>query len=124
MEKFKGMRREFNLEGNTIFQAENGLGKTTIADGIAWLFTGKDSLGRVVDYKIKPTDNNGVQEEGIDVSFAIVINTGNEDVEIKKTLKEQYTGKGVNKHIKGHTTKFFINDVAVSSLKNSKKVFR
>ena len=58
---FKGMRNvtvDFG-DGVTAISGRNGTGKTTIADGFAWLLWGKDSEGNSdTKFGIKTNDEN------------------------------------------------------------------
>lgn len=123
---FKGMRNvtvDFG-DGVTAISGWNGTGKTTIADGFAWLLWGKDSEGNSdTKFGIKTNDENGNYipdlEHEVSGSFdAIDTETGEVTaVELRRVYVEEWqTPKGSTERIlKGHHTDYFYNGVPLKT---------
>ena len=123
---FKGMRNvtvDFG-DGVTAISGRNGTGKTTIADGFAWLLWGKDSEGNSdTKFGIKTNDENGNYipdlEHEVSGSFdAIDTETGETAaVELRRVYVEEWqTPKGRTERIlKGHHTDYFYNGVPLKT---------
>lgn len=123
---FKGMRNVtvgFG-DGVTAISGRNGTGKTTIADGFAWLLWGKDSEGNSdTKFGIKTNDENGNYipdlEHEVSGSFdAIDTETGEVTaVELRRVYVEEWqTPKGSTERIlKGHHTDYFYNGVPLKT---------
>lgn len=123
---FKGMRNvtvDFG-DGVTAISGRNGTGKTTIADGFAWLLWGKDSEGNSdTKFGIKTNDENGNYipdlEHEVRGSFdAIDTETGEVTaVELRRVYVEEWqTPKGSTERIlKGHHTDYFYNGVPLKT---------
>lgn len=123
---FKGMRNvtvDFG-DGVTAISGRNGTGKTTIADGFAWLLWGKDSEGNSdTKFGIKTNDENGNYipdlEHEVSGSFdAIDTETGETTaVELRRVYVEEWqTPKGSTERIlKGHHTDYFYNGVPLKT---------
>lgn len=123
---FKGMRNvtvDFG-DGVTAISGRNGTGKTTIADGFAWLLWGKDSEGNSdTKFGIKTNDENGNYipdlEHEVSGSFDdIDTETGEETtVELRRVYVEEWqTPKGSTERIlKGHHTDYFYNGVPLKT---------
>lgn len=123
---FKGMRNvtvDFG-DGVTAISGRNGTGKTTIADGFAWLLWGKDSEGNSdTKFGIKTNDENGNYipdlEHEVSGSFdAIDTETGEVTaVELRRVYVEEWqTPKGSTERIlKGHHTDYFYNGVPLNT---------
>lgn len=123
---FKGMRNvtvDFG-DGVTAISGRNGTGKTTIADGFAWLLWGKDSEGNSdTKFGIKTNDENGNYipdlEHEVSGSFdAIDTETGETAaVELRRVYVEEWqTPKGSTERIlKGHHTDYFYNGVPLKT---------
>lgn len=123
---FKGMRNvtvDFG-DGVTAISGRNGTGKTSIADGFAWLLWGKDSEGNSdTKFGIKTNDENGNYipdlEHEVSGSFdAIDTETGETAaVELRRVYVEEWqTPKGSTERIlKGHHTDYFYNGVPLKT---------
>ena len=123
---FKGMRNvtvDFG-DGVTAISGRNGTGKTTIADGFAWLLWGKDSEGNSdTKFGIKTNDENGNYipdlEHEVSGSFdGIDTETGETTaVELRRVYVEEWqTPKGSTERIlKGHHTDYFYNGVPLKT---------
>lgn len=102
-----------NGRNMTIF-AENACGKTSIADGISFPLTGKDSLGRMPDkgFDIKPFDPDKPDEvlHGLEYSAEGVYAIDDDTVSLKCVFKEKYkTDRGVRDVFDGNTTDYYID---------------
>ena len=123
---FKGMRNvtvDFG-DGVTAISGRNGTGKTTIADGFAWLLWGKDSEGNSdTKFGIKTNDENGNYipdlEHEVSGSFdAIDTETGETAaVELRRVYVEEWQTpkRSTERILKGHHTDYFYNGVPLKT---------
>lgn len=123
---FKGMRNvtvDFG-DGVTAISGRNGTGKTTIADGFAWLLWGKDSEGNSdTKFGIKTNDENGNYipdlEHEVSGSFdAIDTETGEVTaVELRRVYVEEWQTpkESTERILKGHHTDYFYNGVPLKT---------
>ena len=116
MRNFKGVRDfELTLNGQSyaIF-ADNGLGKTTIADAIFWLLFDKDSQNQK-QFEIKTLGPDGNVLPGLEPSVFAVFDVDGSEVTLEKIFKEVWTKKRGNaeREFDGHTTDYKINGVPV-----------
>jgi hypothetical protein len=100
---------------NMSVYADNGIGKTTIADAFSWLLFGKDSQGRTMGDDIKTIDPETKEvihslEHSVEATLLLV---GGKQVTLKKVFKEIWTKKrgSITSEFTGHTTDCFINGV-------------
>lgn len=123
---FKGMRNQTITFGNgvTAISGRNGTGKTTIADGFAWLLWGKDSEGNSDSkFGIKTNDADGnyipdLEHEVAGTFDAIDTTTGETTtVELRRVYVEEWqTPKGsTERTLKGHHTDYFYNGVPLKT---------
>jgi len=110
---FKGLK-EFtvDLNGKSVtISGANEAGKTTLADGIWWLFFGKD-LNNRTDFSVKPLDATGAASQGAEVSVEAVTDAGT----FKRTYREVWARKrgAEAETFSGHTTDYEINGVPAS----------
>lgn len=114
---FKGIRDlHLTPEGqNVSIFADNGVGKTTVADAFFWLLFGKDSHNSA-DFEIKTLDSEGNVLHGLDHAVCAVLETGDgKRIELRRSYKEKYTQKrgSMGSEMTGHETSFHINGVPV-----------
>ena len=117
LRNFKGIK-EFELSAggkDVSVYADNGLGKTTIADSFNWLLFGKDSLGRA-KFEIKTLDGSGNVIHGLEHEVEGTFDIGGKQLKLKKVYKEKWTKKKgqPTATFTGHTTDHFIDDVPVN----------
>ena len=117
LRNFKGIK-EFELSAggkDVSVYADNGLGKTTIADSFNWLLFGKDSLGRA-KFEIKTLDSSGNVIHGLEHEVEGTFDIGGKQLKLKKVYKEKWTKKKgqATATFTGHTTDHFIDDVPVN----------
>lgn len=123
---FKGLRNVTVAfgDGVTAISGRNGTGKTTIADGFAWLLWGKDSEGNSDSkFGIKTNDENGnyipdLEHEVAGTFDAIDTETGETTaVELRRVYVEEWqTPKGsTERTLKGHHTDYFYNGVPLKT---------
>lgn len=123
---FKGMSNQTITFGNgvTAISGRNGTGKTTIADGFAWLLWGKDSEGNSDSkFGIKTNDADGnyipdLEHEVAGTFDAIDTTTGETTtVELRRVYVEEWqTQKGsTERTLKGHHTDYFYNGVPLKT---------
>lgn len=109
---FKGVKSfSFSPDGhNASIFGDNGAGKTTIADSIAWLLFDKDSKGNS-KFDIKTQGADGQPIHNLEHTVEGVFDT----MTLKKTYKETWTKKrGSNAaEFTGHTTDYEIDGVPV-----------
>lgn len=108
IENFKGIKHKVvEPEGrNAVIRAENGIGKTTVYDGLLWLLFGKNSEG-VSQFGIVPCDAKNKAIRGIVVCVEAYLGIDDKTVVIKKEMHE----KVVKKQLKGYSNYYWINDV-------------
>lgn len=109
IENFKNLKK-FVLTVNpthTEFVAPNAFGKTSIADAISWVMTGKLYNGSSDIMAIKPKDNPSAL-----VSVELVFD---DDTSIMKTYQENWvkTRGSTEMKLEGHTTNCYINGLAI-----------
>ncbi len=116
LRNFKGIR-EFTLEAGgqdlSIF-ADNGVGKTSIADAFLWLLFGKDSHNRK-DFEIKTLEPDGKPIHFLEHEVEAVLSVNGREITLRRMLKEVWTRprNQVNQEFGGHTTDYWINGVGV-----------
>lgn len=111
---FKGIRdlvlepngRDMRIMGN------NGVGKTSCADGFCWLVSDKDSLGRSA-FALKTLDENGQEFHNLEHSVEGILDIDGQQITLKKTFKEKYTKRRgqARAEFTGHTTEYEIDGV-------------
>ena len=116
LQNFKALRDfELNLDGQSadIF-ADNGVGKTSVYDGLCYLLTGTDSLGRA-DFEMKPLKKSGEPEHNLETIVEGVFDIDGKELTLCRLFKEKWTKKrGSSKQeFSGHTTDFFKNGVPI-----------
>lgn len=110
IENFKSIENlEFDFGKTTKIYGANETGKTTVADAIAWVLTGKNSLGEST-FNIVPVGSSGVSP-----SVELKIHIGGKDSGLNKkpTLKRVYKAKiGRDKKFTGaYQTDCYVNGV-------------
>lgn len=107
---FKGKTITIEPTSNTVISGRNGVGKTTIADAISWLFYDKDSYGKS-DFEIRPRNiNNKIVHNQISSVTAFYDFNGKEII-LKKVHSEHWTKpqNQVEKVITGLDTDYYLN---------------
>lgn len=118
LKNFKGIKEfELNADGYDLkVFANNGLGKTTVADSYSWLLSGKDSLNNATNNMgIKTKDENDQVIHRLEHVVEGIFLVDGQQVTLKKIFKEIWrkkTGELTEKHT-GHTTLHFIDDAPV-----------
>lgn len=119
--KFKGIE-DFEIKPNgadVTIRGENGTGKTTVADALAWVITGKGINGSTIESQIKlrGADGNTPNDGGVEhtVEAELQDDQGNA-VTVKKTYVEKWQKKrgDAENCFTGNTTLYSINDVPLS----------
>lgn len=117
IENFKGIKKfTLNADGeNVCILGDNGTGKTTVADSIAWLLYDQNSLGGSL--QPKPLNITGETGHGIcsDVEGVLIINETGDEIKLKKSYYEKWTKKrgAAKTEFTGNITNYFLNDVPV-----------
>lgn len=111
---FKGIRNlqiEFG-ERETIISGENGTGKTSVFDAVLWLLFDKDSTG-ASKFNIKTLDENNKVIEKIEHEVIGVLDTGYEEVTLRKVLREKWQKKkgALEPEFSGNEVLYYCNDV-------------
>ena len=98
----------------TVF-ADNGVGKTTLADALFWLLFDKDSQGRKA-FGIKTVDEAGRAIPMIDHSVEAEFDLDGERLSLRKVYREDHKKKRGNATavFDGHETDHFVNTVPVA----------
>ena len=106
---------ELDAQGrNVTIYADNGIGKTTIADAFFWLLFGKDSRNRAkFDIKFSP---NGKVLSGLNAVVEGTFEVGGKTLTLSRDYHEVATTKrgSLEAQVTGNTTDFRVNDVPVS----------
>lgn len=117
IDNFQGIKHlEINPNGqNMTVIGDNATGKTTIANAITWLFSGKPLDGSK-NYNPKPRDADGGEIHFIEPTVEIEAESG-EQVTLKKALTEVWskTKGSPDKIYKGNQNTFAINGVPVTA---------
>lgn len=112
LENFKGVKNmELELSGITNIYGANGTYKTTIADAITWLFTGKNSNGES-DFNIKTLDSDNNPIHHLNHSVYVECDLDGELIELKRVFQENWVSKRGETIpvLKSHITKYFGNE--------------
>lgn len=116
LRRFKGAEAfELDLDGSSaIVRGDNATGKTTLHDAYTWLLFGKDASNRSA-FELKPLDETGSAESGVDHEVRGVFSIDGERVELERIYRETWTKKrGASKaELTGHTTALSIDGVPV-----------
>jgi len=121
---FKGQKSlNIDFENETDILGANGTGKTTIADGVNWLWFGKDSQDRK-DFKVQPLDLNNKMIPMIDVEVSAVYDIDGDEVTMRRVLRQNWVKKRgeANSEYSGNVTDLYWNDVPMNVGDFNKKV--
>lgn len=93
IENFKGIRNlDVNFKEKTEIKGQNASGKTSVFDAFTWLLFDKDSSG-ANKFELRPLDENGDKIHHIEISVAANIVADGDEIELKKTQKENWVKK-------------------------------
>lgn len=97
----------FAFDGNSVIEAANGLGKSTILNAFLWALTGKD-----VDGKSDPSDFRTVgAPPEVAPSVSVTLSIDGIDSTFTRKIEPTYSGRGLDKAYKGDQTVCFIDGV-------------
>lgn len=120
---FKGGSLTINFNKITNIEGANGSGKTRVFDAFTWLLFGKNSQGESV-FNIKNLDenNNPIHRLSHEVEGKLIIDGF--PLILKRVYKEDWVRQrgSESEALKGHTTTYFIDDVAVSAGEYERRV--
>lgn len=112
---FKGLENfELVLNGTSaVVSGRNGLGKTTLSDGLQWLFFGKDTTGAKINPK--PRDEQNQERLGLEPTVEAEMIIDGKVTVLKRIQEEKWTTKkGELEKTRGNdTTKYFIDSVPI-----------
>lgn len=122
---FKGIRDlsvEFDQELTSIY-GDNGIGKTTIFDGITWVLFGKDSKDRK-SFGIKTYDENNHVIPRIPHEVTVTLLVDDEEVTLCRWYNEKWTKKrgSAEEVFDGHEEERFYNGVPCSMKEYNEKI--
>ena len=109
IEDFKGVKNldlDITQQKSKLY-ADNGVGKTTLADAISWVLVGKDSKNNTI-FEFKPL-KSGTKQAKLNTNPKVDINIGGN--KLTKIAKEQRTNKGT---FKGNSIQYYVNDIEKS----------
>ena len=114
IKNFKGVLGERTINFNptlTQIMGANHAGKTTIVDAVRWVLFDKNSEGMQV-FGIDPKDENGQVIHHLDNTVVLELTADGKDYKLEKVRTETWTKprKKEEAEMKGHTTKFFVNE--------------
>lgn len=116
LDNFKGQRHlvlDLNGQSASIY-GSNGVGKTTIYDGLTWLLFGKNSQGET-KFEIKPHDKEGaVLDPKAITAVEAVLDVAGETRSLRRTYYEKWSSRrGGGEVFDGHSSDFFVDGVPV-----------
>lgn len=116
LKNFKGIKNfTLTADGKNIFvKADNGKGKTTVADAFFWLLFGKDSSGRDgKTAKIKPQDEKGNDIHHLQTEVEAELLVNGKPIKIRKMQEEKWTRKrgAETKELTGNITSYWWDEV-------------
>lgn len=122
---FKGIRDlsvEFEQELTSIY-GDNGIGKTTIFDGITWVLFGKDSKDRK-SFGIKTYDENNHVIPRIPHEVTVTLLVDDEEVTLCRRYNEKWTKKrgSAEEVFDGHEEERLYNGVPCSMKEYNEKI--
>lgn len=90
---FKGLENfELVLNGTSaVVSGRNGLGKTTLSDGLQWLFFGKDTTGAKINPK--PRDEQNQERLGLEPTVEAEMIIDGKVTVLKRIQEEKWTTK-------------------------------
>lgn len=114
IKNFKGVLGERKITFNptlTQIMGANHAGKTTIVDAVRWVLFDKNSEGAQV-FGIVPKDENGQVIHYLDNTVVLELTADGTEYKLEKVRTETWTKprKQEEAVMKGHTTKFFVNE--------------
>lgn len=112
---FKGLKNfELVLNGTSaVVSGRNSLGKTTLADGLQWLFFGKDSTGSKLNPK--PRDKQNQELLGLEPTIEAEMIVDGKVTVLKRIQEEKWTAKKgeLEKTRSSDSTRYFIDSVPI-----------
>jgi chromosome segregation ATPase len=113
---------EIDLEQNPNVEANNGFGKSNIADAISYILIGKLMDGSSEHDSIKPKND---LKALVSAELDIILENGSV-INLKKTYRENWikTRGGVELEMKGHATSCYINGVEYTITNYEKEIER
>lgn len=116
LENFQGLK-EFDLKANgcdMAIRGDNGTGKTTVANAIAWLLYDKATTGEK-GYNPKTVDENGQDVHYLEHSVEGVFHHGRSMITLKKVMREDWKKKrgSAVEEFNGHLIDYYIDGVPV-----------
>lgn len=112
---FKGLEDfELSLKGSSaVISGRNGLGKTTLSDGLQWLFFGKDSTGAKLNPK--PRDKQNQELLGLEPTIEAEMIIDGKVTVLKRIQEEKWTAKKgeLEKTRSSDSTRYFIDSVPI-----------
>lgn len=112
---FKGLENfELLLNGSSaVVSGRNGLGKTTLADGLQWLFFGKDCKGAKLNPK--PRDEQNQELLGLEPMVEAEMIIDGKVTILKRIQEEKWTAKKgeLEKTRSSDSTRYFIDSVPI-----------
>lgn len=90
LENFRCLKDfEADFSDNTLICGRNGVGKSTVRNGILWILTGKLSDGSAAD-NTRPHDENGKAIDYVDIVGEMVVEHEGKAITFKKTERQKW----------------------------------
>lgn len=93
LSNFKGMKQRelmFNSTETKLYGA-NGTGKTTVADGFFFIFTGTDSTGQQPKEWVQTLDENNEKVHKVDHEATVIIQVDGDTITLGRRVAEKWT---------------------------------
>ena len=122
---FKGVKDLTLAPGgaDATIRGDNGTGKTTVADAVAWLLFNRDSHGKA-DFQLKPVDGDGQEIHNLETEVEGTLSVDCKPVTFRKRFQEKWVKKrgSVHPEFQGHTTDYFIDSVPAKLKEYSERI--
>ena len=117
LENFCGIEHlDTDLWERTIISGFNREGKSTIANAIYYVLTGKTADNSAADDNIRPHDENGIRKDFVDITVSVTASVDNEEYTLTKIQRQKWVKKrgSEDREFQGNENVYSINGVPKS----------